>query len=234
MKNFLTGLLLAVVGGGLIRAGLRGDHLAWVTLPTSVVLIVGAVLVVLAAMTVSIAERPTCATSCGCGEKSSALSPLAIGLLALIIVGFSPVALNTTQVQQANHSTRVSYVGTDLLPDLPPGVPEISLREAVVRAGEPADNRLVGREITLHGQIRSTDQGIYLSRVSVICCAADARTFEVELVDPGLKLAEIPDSTWVKVIVHLEPGSANAHRQWIPLAEVTSAHMTEAAGYERG
>ena len=171
--------------------------------------------------------------SCDCAEQNThQWAPWALALIVVVVAGLKPQALNPTQVSVANHAVTVKNA-TSGLPPLPDGTPTISLREAVARSVAPADERLLGRQVQLSGQVVTVENSRYLSRVSIICCAADARAYRVELVDPLGFATDFPDDSWVTITATLQPGTATVEREWIPLVIVGAAAETTSDGYEQ-
>jgi uncharacterized membrane protein YcgQ (UPF0703/DUF1980 family) len=62
---------------------------------------------------------------------------------------------------------------------------------------------------------------VYLARIAIGCCAADAYPVKVRL-DGGADLSRHPDDSWVEAVVELVPGSATRATDYIPAATVTS------------
>lgn len=228
MRHYIVGVLLALLGCALIRAVITGDYQAWVAQSPILVAGGGVGLLVLAVVTLY-SPQP----SCDCAEQNThQWAPWALALIVVVVAGLKPQALNPTQVSVANHAVTVKNA-TSGLPPLPDGTPTISLREAVARSVAPADERLLGRQVQLSGQVVTVENSRYLSRVSIICCAADARAYRVELVDPLGFATDFPDDSWVTITATLQPGTATVEREWIPLVIVGAAAETTSDGYEQ-
>lgn len=96
---------------------------------------------------------------------------------------------------------------------LPAGdAPEISLVDLYLRAEDPEDTSLRGREFTVTGQLLPDDAGrTRIGRVVITCCAADATTISAHL-DPasGETLAGIPGDAWVSAVATAVPREPDA------------------------
>jgi uncharacterized repeat protein (TIGR03943 family) len=114
---------------------------------------------------------------------------------ALFAVLGAPPALGAERAGR----TAVLVVGPTSTAPLPMGVPvRLSLREYVSRAVTGNGESLRGRAVTLTGFVVLAPGGQhYLARMSLGCCAADARPIEVGLVG-DLPEAVLPDE-WVEV-----------------------------------
>ena len=153
------------------------------------------------------------------------------GGLAVIIVGASPAALQPAQVETANRVVVATNNG-GTMPPLPPGdTPELEIPDIIGRLMAPADDRIRGKKVQVTGQL-SVENGVsLLSRVVIICCAADARAYQIELSDPRHKLRNIPAGTWVHATVTLLPGTGTEQRNWVPIVVVEAAEPTADPGY---
>jgi uncharacterized repeat protein (TIGR03943 family) len=110
---------------------------------------------------------------------------------------------------------------SDVFGPLPPGDPaELSVAEFVQRAVWDTTGSLDGREVALTGFAVRRGAATELARLTIACCAADARPNRVRLVgdvgDPA------PD-TWLQVRGVLQAGSATAATGHVPTLAVTEA-----------
>lgn len=215
MKN--VGALCGLIGCALAGAAITGAYKAWVAQPPVVVFLSGVGLVVVGLLA---------HTHCECAERR--WSPWILGFLTVVLVLLSPAALQPRQVESAN---RVMAASQGLPPLAAGSTPELGIPEVVGRLMAPADDQLRGQKAQLKGQVGRDGSRLLLSRVVIICCAADARTYEVELMDPRQTLAEIPEGAWVHVVVTLLPGSGTEEREWIPEVIVQSAEPIADPGY---
>lgn len=244
---------LAAFGVGLVVAGSRGVAANWVSLPVGVVVACGVVLLVLGITPVAVAGG---GTGCGCdtghgtdhaarhgaggprwrGSGHVGLDGLAgavVAVAALVICLVAPGPLSVRQVPDANPSV----AGLGSTRDWP-GVPDgsvLSLREFVARSADPTGPRPSGVRVVLVGDLDTTDDGtVFLRRVVVTCCAADARRYSVRLVDPSGVLVGVDQSVRQQVTVGFVSGSAGPESGWVPTAVVVaSAPEPGGVAYER-
>jgi uncharacterized repeat protein (TIGR03943 family) len=109
-------------------------------------------------------------------------------------------------------------------PPLPAGrAPTVSVPEVVMRAATDSGNSLNDRLVTLTGFTIIDDGGVYLARVVIVCCAADAQLARVHLSGPGAATAAgYPADTWLRIEAMLVPGSATAATSFVPTMTVTA------------
>lgn len=212
-------------GLGLLRVGIDGAYSAWVTMHPAVVITVGVVMALFGVM--DLVGRANDA-----GHDGHRATPWALGLIVAVVAVLSPAALLPAQVDVANRATAVGSGAPASWPDLPAQPVEIGLREVVARSSTPADGRIQGRHVMVTGQLERDGQIARLGRVTVTCCAADARAYFVELNDPTGRLGDLPDGAWVSATVTLIPGSGTADRDFVPRVGVVSAHEVKEAGYD--
>lgn len=108
---------------------------------------------------------------------------------------------------------------------LPEGEPQLKLLDFVGRTIN-APKTLAGKEITLVGFIRKLPDGLYLARVFIWCCVADARAAVIELDPPeGSEAARaaqsLADKQWVRIVGTYVPGSVQADPDNVPTVRVT-------------
>ena len=224
MRRWLTGMLLLAFGLGLMRGGIDGSSTAWVTMQPIVVIGVGAIMVACGVMEF-VGQGSD-------GHDGYRVTPWALALIVAVVAVVSPAALLPGQVDVANRSAAVGSGAPSSWPDLPVRTTELGLREVVARSATPADGRLRGRQVIIRGQVERAGQSIRLGRVTVTCCAADARAYFVELTDSTGKLASVSDGAWVVATVVLIPGSGTEEREFVPRVGVVEAHEVKDAGYD--
>lgn len=167
----------------------------------------------------------------GHGGHTRWLPAGALAGLTAVIALVCPPALSPTSLTDAT-AAAVTTSAPATWPPLAAGTPEISLREVAARSAAPADDRIRGRRVRITGVLSHQDGTPVLSRVSIICCAADARTYRVELSDTAGRLADADDGQWLEVTAELQPGSATAERDYRPRVGVVSATAIADAGYD--
>lgn len=221
------------LGVGLVRAGWSGDYQAWVNMHKVTIFGVAGVVIVLGVLTLR-RTSTACSADGGCcgGHGEQRITPWALVLIVAVIAGLTPAALSPGSVRVANAAVATTSGAPSSWPALPGGVPELSLREVVARSATPADGRIQGHKVRLVGQLHSNGQTMMLSRVSVTCCAADARSYSVELHDPLSKLSGVEAGDWVTTTVTLLPGSGTKDRAWIPRVAIADVEKRADAGYD--
>lgn len=109
---------------------------------------------------------------------------------------------------------------------LPPGPsPTVPVPEIVMRAAADPARSLDGRTISASGFTLRYPDGVYLARVVIVCCAADAQLARIRLSGPGAEVASgFGEETWIRVEGDVVPGSADASNDFIPT--LTAASVT--------
>jgi uncharacterized repeat protein (TIGR03943 family) len=128
----------------------------------------------------------------------------------------------------------ISAVSADAVrrpfPPLPPGrAPEVSVPDLMIRGVQDSAGTLDGRLITVVGFTLRKGDAVDLGRLSVLCCAADARLARVRLGGPGAAAAAaLPEHTWVRVEGMVRPGLPGEPVLGIPIVEVADVTEIEA------
>ncbi|AEF39729.1 hypothetical protein AS9A_1277 [Hoyosella subflava DQS3-9A1] len=121
-------------------------------------------------------------------------------------------------------------IAFDPLPDEP--APALNILEITRRAAFDTTRSLSGREVTVTGFWLAASESRpepLLGRVSIICCAADARLVSVRLSDVrGTILEAANDHAWFEVRGEVTPGSATASNGYVPHLRVTGVRAIEA------
>jgi uncharacterized repeat protein (TIGR03943 family) len=109
---------------------------------------------------------------------------------------------------------------SEVFPPLPPGSPvELTVADFVERAAWDTTGTLDGREVVLTGFAVRRGAATDLARMTIACCAADARPNRVRLEGD---VGEIAPDTWLQVVGSLQPGSATAATGYVPAMTVTA------------
>jgi uncharacterized repeat protein (TIGR03943 family) len=222
-------VLLVLLGGALLRIAADDTYLRYVRPSHRWLLIAaGAVIVVLAivALVRDRAGEPV-AHEHGDHEQGATERHTPWLLLApvLVIALVAPPALGADAVSRAGPRNTVVREA-DVFGPLPPGDPaELSVAEFVRRAIWDTTGSLHGREVVLTGFAVRHGADTELARLTILCCAADARPNRVRLAgdvgDPA------PD-TWLRVRGVLQEGSATAATGHVPTVTVTAATVVPA------
>ena len=224
MRRDAQAVLLLLVGGTLLKISLAGTYVRYVKpgqLPLLVV--AGVVLVVVAAVTLygELRARSTVEHDHDHHHGGSKVGWLLV-VPALALLMFAPPAIGAFQANR--NGTALSAQADSDFPPLPSGDPvRISLLDYAGRAVFDHGHSLAGRTLQLSGFIIPGAGGhMYLARMVVTCCAADARPVKVGLtgeVPSGLKQEQ-----WVEVTGSwLDQADHDAvNNELIPYVQVSS------------
>jgi uncharacterized repeat protein (TIGR03943 family) len=197
----VQGVLLLLVGGMLLRISWTGSYVRYVK-PAQLPLLLAAGVAMLALAAVALWPRRTgrhavAAAADGHGHGHAGQIGWLFLLPAIAVLALAPPALGTFQA--ARNGTAVQLGAGSSLGDIPPGDPvRMSLYEYATRAVSNDGQSLQGRTVTLTGFIMPGPSGaVYLTRLRVTCCAADARPVKVGL--DGNQAAGLAEDTWVEV-----------------------------------
>jgi uncharacterized repeat protein (TIGR03943 family) len=142
------------------------------------------------------------------GGHGQARSAWLLVVPVLVVALVAPPALGADTVARAGPGNAVELDPT--LPPLPPGATvALPVAEFVQRAVGDAGGTLDGREVELTGFVVRRGAAVELARLTIVCCAADARVHRVRL-DGLTDAASTTSDTWLRVCGTLVPGSATA------------------------
>jgi uncharacterized repeat protein (TIGR03943 family) len=155
------------------------------------------------------------------GHEHSSRSPWLLILPALAIFLVAPPALGADKVLRSESVIAAQPAGSDFV-DLPEGdAPLLKLGDAVTRAVWDDSGSLDNREIRLVGfTVRTGDGTMYLARLTIGCCAADAAPIKLRLQGAGIDAYE-PD-TWLEVRGTMVPDTATEANGYVPTFAITS------------
>ncbi|MCX6463931.1 MAG: TIGR03943 family protein [Pseudonocardiales bacterium] len=227
MRRETQHVLLVLLGGALLRIAADDTHLRYVR-PSHRWLLVaaGAVLVVLAVVALVRDRRGTHHDGAGeHGDHGAAERHVPWLLLApvLVIALVAPPALGADAVARAGPRNAVVQ-DADVFPPLADGA-ALTVAEFVQRAAWDTAGSLDGREVTLTGFAVRRGAAVELARLTIACCAADARPNRVRLVGD---LGDPPPDTWLRVRGTLQSGSATAATGYVPAMTVAAAEVVDA------
>ncbi len=214
----LVGIATATITiGGAFTRYVKASMLPWLAL--TAVVIIG-----LAVISIAVDLQRGGALPDEHGDHSHRGSVAWLLLVPVIVLVFvTPPALRP----QAAAPT-VTSVSTEVLrrpfPPLPEGrAPEVSVPDIMVRAAQDTAGTLDKRLITVTGFTLIEGSGVDLGRVTIVCCAADARLARIHLGGAmATQAARLPDQTWLRVEGMVIPASANGDSTVIPTLEVTA------------
>jgi uncharacterized repeat protein (TIGR03943 family) len=224
-------VLLVLLGGALLRISADDTYLRYVR-PSHrwLLLAAGAVIVVLAVVAL-VRDRAPARARVSPGEGTHQHTgverhvPWLLLAPVLVIALVAPPALGADAVSRSG-SRNAALQDADVFGPLPPGdAPELSVGEFVQRAAWDTSGSLEGREVTLIGFVVRRGAAMELARMTISCCAADARPNRVRLVGD---LGEIGSDTWLRVRGSAQPGSASAATGYVPALTVTMLEPVDA------
>lgn len=229
MNRFVQHLVLVLVGASVAVMLVKGTYLNYVKpalLPW--LAIAAAVLIVLGAAALYRDVHGTTHVDDGHGHGQRGrlvwLLLLPIALIAFVV----PPPLDARGATAAAPSATAP--SPRAFPPLPPGpAPTVPVPEVVMRAAADPAKSLDGRTITMSGFTLHYPDGVYLARVVIVCCAADAQLARVRLAGPAAgTAAAFGEQTWVEVRGRVEPGSARAENDFIPTVSADAVtHIDE-------
>jgi uncharacterized repeat protein (TIGR03943 family) len=205
-------VLLVLLGGALLRIATDDTYLRYVR-PSHrwLLLAAGAVIVALALVGLVRDRAGPPAHEHGGHTPWLLLAPV------LVIALVAPPALGADAVGRAGASNAVRE--SDVFGPLPA---ELSVAEFVQRAVWDTSGSLDGREVALSGFVVRRGAATELARLTIACCAADARPNRVRLVGAT---GDHAADTWLQVRGVLQAGSATPANGHVPALTVTSVRM---------
>ncbi len=189
MNRTVQAILLFLIGGVLLHAGISGLYLRYVKAGLQpLVLAAGAVLVVAAVATAWYARRRPG------GHPAPRVSwLLVLPVFALILA--APPALGSYSAMRAG----TAVTAPRILTPLPDGNPvRVTMIDYADRAVYDHGRSLAGRTVTITGFVAFDRDGTpYLVRMLLNCCAADAQPVKVGL--SGRVPPVLPPDAWLEV-----------------------------------
>jgi uncharacterized repeat protein (TIGR03943 family) len=200
VRRELHALVLALLGGTLLRLAISGDYRRYVKIGLRPYLIAAAIVVlVVAAVSLwqSVAARRVPSGSDDHGHAHGRFDVawlLVVPMLAVLLI--APPALGSFSA--ARSGTALTATSSQLGP-LPDGDPvRLSVLDYASRAVYDHGRSLQGRQFTLSGFVLSgSSGGWYLTRMVITCCAADAQPIKVGL--SGTVPSGLRANDWITV-----------------------------------
>ncbi|BBY59046.1 TIGR03943 family putative permease subunit [Mycolicibacterium sarraceniae] len=221
MRRETENTLLLIVGIALVMVTVTGAYtryvkpgmLPWLAISSAVV--IGLALVAIA-RDVRGAEQHH--EHAGHVHRNSIVWLLVLPVVLLIFV--VPPALSARAAAPA----AVTVTGARSFPPLPPGAaPAVSLPEILMRVAVGKVGGLDGRKITTTGFIMRDGDQVYLAKIVIICCAADAQLARLHLSGPAMSSATAyAENTWLRLEGTVPAGQTYSGTSSIPTLEVSS------------
>jgi uncharacterized repeat protein (TIGR03943 family) len=79
--------------------------------------------------------------------------------------------------------------------------------------------------VSLTGFVVRRGAAVDLARMTIVCCAADARPNRVRLVGDLGDLGDVAPDTWLQVRGTVQPGSGSAATRYVPAMTVRSVEV---------
>ncbi|GAA1282088.1 TIGR03943 family putative permease subunit [Saccharothrix xinjiangensis] len=229
MRRETQNILLVLLGGALLKLALTGTYLRYVKESLQPWLVVtGAVMVALAVVSIARDIRD------GLGQPhdgqphdghdehdhGSSRSPWMLLLPVLAVFLISPPALGADTVNRSSVNAAQEVEASDGFAPLPPDeVVPLTIGEFVTRTAWDDSGSLDDRTVKLTGFVVRQDPDVFIARLMIGCCAADARPVKARMT--GLDLSSLPDDQWVEAVGRVVPGSANKESRFVPTFTVT-------------
>lgn len=222
MRRETQHVLLVLLGGALLRIAADDTYLRYVR-PSHRWLLLGAGAVIVALAVVALARDLRGHVPADDHDHPGSHVPWLLLTPVLVIALVAPPALGADSVNRAGARNAVVQDG-DVFPPLATD-PELTVAEFVQRAAWDTSGSLDGREVTLTGFTVRRGAAVELARLTIACCAADARPNRVRLVGD---MGDPPQDTWLRVRGTVQTGSATAATGYVPAMTVTSVQVVDA------
>lgn len=157
-------------------------------------------------------------------HNHSARSAWLLLLPVMAIFLIAPPALGADSVMRTDNSAAASRAsgtdGSSVFPPLPQGeVISVAMSDFAARAAWDSGNSLENRTIRLTGFIVVQEDDVYLARLSIACCAADAFPVKVKL--DGSGASGLTNDMWVEAVGQVQMGTATKETDFVPTFTVT-------------
>ena len=197
MNRQAQAVVLLLVGGAILRASFTDLYLRYVKAGLQPFLIASGILLVAAAVATlwfEIRSRPPADHDGHSHREPMVAWLLVLPVFALLLV--APPALGSYAANRAGTALQE----TSDFPPLPAGDPvKVGLVDYATRAVYDEGKSLAGRRVQLTGFVMIGDDGApYLARMTLSCCAADARPVKIGL--DGSVPTGVAADTWLEVV----------------------------------
>lgn len=226
MRRETQNILLILLGGALLKLSLTGMFLRYVKAGLQPLLIAtGVIMIVLALIAIVRDMRAQGADTGhevhGDHEHRSSRSPWLLLLPVLAVFLISPPALGADTVNRSErNAAQESNKGNGFAKLADGAVIPLSLGEFVTRTAWDDSGSLNDRDVKLTGFVVRKTDAVYVARLAISCCAADASPIKVRMV--GQEFDSLPTDQWVEVTGRVVPGSATKDTAYVPTFTVAS------------
>lgn len=220
MRRETENVVLLIVGVAVAMVTVTGAYTRYVKpamlpwLAVSAVLLIGLALTVIARDIRGGGEHE----HSGHAHRSGIVWLLVIPVVLLIFI--VPPALSA----KATPPATVTVTEAQSFPPLPPGPsPMLSLPEVLMRIAVGPVGGVDGKRITTTGFTMRDGDRVYLAKIVIFCCAADAQLSRLQLTGPASPVAAaLPENTWARVEGVVPPGQRYSGTDSVPMLEVSS------------
>jgi uncharacterized repeat protein (TIGR03943 family) len=192
-------VVLLLLGGAILRASVTDMYLRYVKEGLRPFLVAAGVVLIMAALMTLWYELRPARQDDGHGHREPRVGWLLLApVLGLLLV--APPALGSYAAGQAG--TALSSRQSADFPPLPAGDPaRVTVLDYASRAVFDQGRSLAGRRVSLTGFLAGDPAGTqYLARMTLSCCAADARPVKLGLTGDGPEPGELAADTWIEVV----------------------------------
>ncbi|MER5262956.1 TIGR03943 family protein [Actinosynnema sp. NPDC002837] len=230
MRRETQNILLVLLGGALLKLALTGTYLRYVKESLQPWLVVtGGVMVVLALVSIARDIRagqsragqaePSGIEHAG-HEHGSSRSPWMLLLPVLAVFLISPPALGADTVNRSDRNAAQEAKASSGFAPLPSDeVVPLTIGEFVTRTAWDDSGSLDDRTVKLTGFVVRKDADVFIARLTISCCAADASPVKAKMV--GQDFAALPTDQWVEATGRVVPGSATKESAFVPTFTVS-------------
>ena len=230
MRRETQNILLVLLGGALLKLALTGTYLRYVKESLQPWLVgTGVVMVVLAAVSIVRDIRAGQAqpdghehgaVEHGGHEHGTSRSPWMLLLPVLAVFLISPPALGADTVNRSDRNAAQEARASNGFAPLPSDeVVPLTITEFVTRTAWDDSGSLDDRTVKLTGFVVRKDADVFVARLTISCCAADASPVKVKMV--GQDFAALPTDQWVEATGRVVPGSATKESAFVPTFTVS-------------
>ncbi|XVS65903.1 TIGR03943 family putative permease subunit [Actinosynnema sp. CA-299493] len=230
MRRETQNILLVLLGGALLKLALTGTYLRYVKESLQPWLVVtGGVMVVLALVSIARDIRagqdrggqaqPSGVEHAG-HEHGTSRSPWMLLLPVFAVFLISPPALGADTVNRSDRNAAQEANASSGFAPLPSDeVVPLTISEFVTRTAWDDSGSLDDRTVRLTGFVVRKEADVFIARLTISCCAADASPVKAKMV--GQDFAALPTDQWVEATGRVVPGSATKESAFVPTFTVS-------------
>ncbi|MFD1148036.1 TIGR03943 family putative permease subunit [Saccharothrix hoggarensis] len=238
MRRETQNILLVLLGGALLKLALTGTYLRYVKESLQPWLVVtGGVMVVLAVVSIVRDVRAGQAQTAPDGHEGhdgaehapvdhsghdhgTSRSPWMLLLPVFAVFLISPPALGADTVNRSDRNAAQEAKASSGFAPLPSDdVIPLTITEFVTRTAWDDSGSLDDRTVKLTGFVVRKDADVYVARLTISCCAADASPVKAKMV--GQDFGALPTDQWIEATGRVVPGSATKETAFVPTFTVS-------------